>query len=154
MKTLRKMIWIVLSLSIVLASGTSAQPTKGVLPCNVLMSNCTGSPGMMNCTYQRNVGGGGAASCMTTMSYNANCSIGTMAGSILTFNAMQTGSNPSCMWSCTDCPNVTIDGGNGLPVELLGFDVEDGFVIEDGFEVEDGDTEEDKGVEGEAGQSD
>lgn len=127
MKTLHKTLLMALSLGFILTSAAPAQDPKGIAACVVVTAtNCTGSPGMRVCTLRRNVGGGTMMpSCVTTVEVNANCSIMT-AGYVLTFNAAQTGTNPSCQWSCTACPTVTMDTSTGLPVELLGFEIEGG----------------------------
>ena len=41
---------------------------------------------------------------------------------LLVASANSATANPICVWSCT-CGTVTIDGTNGLPVELLEFSV-------------------------------
>ena len=45
-------------------------------------------------------------------------------GGMLTASAYTTATNPSCGWVC-DCGAITIDTGDGLPVELMGFEIED-----------------------------
>ena len=40
-------------------------------------------------------------------------------------SAFTTATNPSCGWMCSGCGAVLIDGGNGLPVELMEFSVEE-----------------------------
>ena len=64
--------------------------------------------------------------CSLTMSMNVfNCypsGAGTYT-SILYASAYTTATNPSCGWTC-DCGPVTIDGSDGLPVELMDFAVE------------------------------
>lgn len=129
MKSLYATTLMALSISFILVSTASAQRPRGVIPCDVQMStNCSGSTGMRACSLQRNVGSSGTAAttCALTMSNNANCSIGMAATFLQTFHAVQTGPNPSCQWSCTACPEVTLDTADGLPVELLEFDIENG----------------------------
>lgn len=41
----------------------------------------------------------------------------------LVASALTATTNPSCGWVC-GCGSVTIDGSDGLPVELMGFSVE------------------------------
>lgn len=48
---------------------------------------------------------------------------------------------PSCQWTCTGgCGTVTIDNTDGLPVELMEFDVEAAADAEDTAEQEDSDS--------------
>ena len=125
MKTLHKTILMALFASLIMISPVSGQPTKGVVPCATMASNCTGPDGMKTCTLQRNFGSGATMypSCVTTVEVNANCSI-MVTSYFQTFNAVQTGPSPSCQWSCSACATVTINTSTGLPVELLGFEIE------------------------------
>lgn len=66
--------------------------------------------------------------CTLTMSMNVmNCAPGTMGDntSILTGSVTLPlpAMSPTCAWNCVGCGTVTIDGSDGLPVELLDFKV-------------------------------
>ncbi len=128
MRLTQKTTLSALFVSFMLVSAASAQ-TDGIPNCGVaLATNCSGSTGMRACSFRRNIGTGAgmATSCAVTMSNNANCTLTMATMYIHTFNAVQTGPNPSCQWSCSACPTVTLDTADGLPVELLEFDIEDG----------------------------
>lgn len=142
MKPLHKTILMSVFTSLILISTVSGQEPKGVIGCATMTSNCTGADGMKTCTLQRNVGGGGAMtpSCVTAVEVNANCSI-MVSGYVQTFNAVQTGASPSCQWSCSDCATVTMNTASGLPVELLGFEIEDGDTTEEPPPSDDGSDE-------------
>lgn len=127
MKFLHKTLLTGLFVSLTLMSAASAQQLKGIVGCFSVTSNCTGPDGMKTCTLQRNVGTAATTipSCVTTVQVHANCSI-MVSGYVQTFSAVQTGPSPSCQWNCSDCSNVTMNTSTGLPVELLGFEVEGG----------------------------
>ncbi len=66
--------------------------------------------------------------CSSVAMNNAFCNPG-VAALTSTLAATAIGSQitmmPSCQWACAGCPNVTTSGGDGLPVELMGFGFED-----------------------------
>lgn len=65
--------------------------------------------------------------CTLTMSMNViacNLSGGAGTTNVLSASAFNTAVNPTCGWNCA-CGIVTIDGSDGLPVELMEFSVED-----------------------------
>ena len=70
--------------------------------------------------------------CEQTMVMSATCDPGTAmtamnmtVGNVIAY-AMTSAVSPSCAWQCqcgTSTVQITIDGGDGLPVELMGFEV-------------------------------
>ena len=69
-------------------------------------------------------------SCMVVMMMNVSACgfVGTdTMRAMFTASAMTTYTNPSCSWSCTGgaCGSIVADSTNGLPVELMDFEVED-----------------------------
>ena len=73
----------------------------------------------------------GSFACMTTTMTANNCFPGPAfaPGSMLYASAMTMATmNPFCNWSCTcgvgPAPHVTINSGDGLPVELMDFSIE------------------------------
>ena len=67
--------------------------------------------------------------CNTVAMNNAFCNPGSAAPTFtLAASAMGTQITmmPSCQWACTGCANVTTtSSGDGLPVELMGFGIEE-----------------------------
>lgn len=116
---------VFMSLLLALVAGVPAAAQRGIVSCQVTMSNCTGGPGSITCTLHRSEGGGNTMdpSCVTAVEYNASCNVAATQTFRFAFSAMQTGPNPSCQWSCSACPSVTFDTMSGLPVELLEFEV-------------------------------
>ena len=67
--------------------------------------------------------------CQATSSFNATCTPGGGGASNLFLSATASGPNPSCQWNC-GCGTVRIDGTDGLPVELLEFEVDGGETLD------------------------
>ncbi len=76
-----------------------------------------------------------AASCSVTASMNVNGCFPpvTTSTTLLSASAQTTATNPSCNFNCT-CGSVTIDGSDGLPVELLQFSVEEESPVPEAIE--------------------
>ena len=72
-----------------------------------------------------------ATGCGSPMGMGANCysfpTPGTTATPPFTFTAVgaikSTGPSPYCSWVC-NCGIITVDGSDGLPVELMDFSIE------------------------------
>ncbi len=66
--------------------------------------------------------------CTRTASTNADlCDpVGPINANILLASAIgpNIAMNPFCGWTCAGCGNITISGNDGLPVELMKFDIE------------------------------
>jgi hypothetical protein len=112
---------------IMLAASAGATVTVGAV-------NCGGAPPNETCSVQVNCGAG---DCQVTNStqFNATCTA-TPSGPpptnqyVLGAAHLSSGPDPVCEWSVTDegdsdNVNVTIDGSDGLPVELLSFTIDD-----------------------------
>ena len=128
MKFTQKIILMALSMGFILTYSVAAQQQSGVSSCAVMTTTgCTGATGARVCVLKRNIGVGPTMvpSCALTMTNNANCTIAMTITWLQTFNAVQTGTDPSCQWNCSICPDVTINALDGLPVELLGFGIEE-----------------------------
>lgn len=69
----------------------------------------------------------GSYFCSLTMQNAVFCSPTAMGNTtaFLLATALTATANPSCAWNCA-CGSITIDGSDGLPVELMDFEIADG----------------------------
>jgi len=65
------------------------------------------------------------ASCMLTASNSAFCNAN-LSSAVASVTGMQITQSPSCQWTCGGCGTISTGPSDGLPVELMAFDIEDG----------------------------
>lgn len=91
-----------------------------VMSTNVLM------PGTMTVLIEKYLSNSYSCMSVATMMNALDCNPGAAGSftSLLSAEAVTATMDPACSWVCTGCGNVTIDGSDGLPVELLEYSVE------------------------------
>jgi hypothetical protein len=119
-------------LTVLLVAGLLGQPAPLEAQCSVVSTSAMTFGTVMvvykilNAPYN----------CGTTMMNALFCNPTAMTNtSFLHASALAATMTPSCAWVCTGtgggtCATVTIDGNDGLPVELMEFSVEDEEVAE------------------------
>ncbi len=101
-----------------------ALPATVVPQCMVAGTN-TGMPGTMTFEVTKTLSAMYVCSSVFAQMNAVNCSpsSGGANTTYLTAEAMTATTNPQCVWTCA-CGMVAIDGGDGLPVELMDFGFE------------------------------